>query len=143
MSDAQAAKKPLPAVDFLKLPDGGDPYLEGHKCGSCGAIYLGDRKVCSKCGVRDKISPVKLANTGKLYVYSIVARSFPGVQVPYISAIVDLDGGGTVKGNLIGVDPNPEKIKFGMPVDVVYKDALGRKDREGNSYISYFFQARA
>jgi hypothetical protein len=31
---------------------------------------------------------------------------------------------------------------MGMPVDVVYKDALGRKDREGNSYISYFFQPR-
>jgi hypothetical protein len=27
-----------------------------------------------------------------------------------------------------------------MPVEVVYKDAIGRKDREGNSYISYFFQ---
>jgi microcystin degradation protein MlrC len=60
-----------------------------------------------------------------------------------LATVVDLDGGGTVKGNLIGIDPNPEKIKFGMPVDVVYKDALGRKDREGNSYISYFFQARA
>ena len=143
MPDAQAAKKPLPAVDYLKLPDGGDPYLEGHKCGACSAVFIGERTICSKCGARDKIAAVKLANTGKLYVYSIVARSFPGIAVPYISAIVDLDGGGTVKGNLIGVDPNPEKIKFGMAVDVVYKDALGRKDREGNSYISYFFQARA
>jgi hypothetical protein len=143
MADAQAANKPLPAVDFLKLPDGGDPYLEGHKCGACSAIFLGAREVCSKCGARGKCAPTKLANTGKLYVFSIVSRSFPGVQVPYISAVVDLDGGGTVKGNLIGIDPNPEKIKFGMPVDVVYKDALGRKDREGNSYISYFFQARA
>jgi hypothetical protein len=143
MAEAQAAKKPLPAVDFLKLPDGGDPYLEGHKCGACGAIFIGAREVCSKCGARGKLSAIKLANTGKLYVYSIVTRSFPGIQVPYISAVVDLDGGGTVKGNLIGIDPNPEKIKFGMPVDVVYKDALGRKDREGNSYISYFFQPRA
>lgn len=140
---ADAAKKPLPAVDYLKLPDGGDPYLEGHKCGACGAIFIGAREICSKCGARGKLSATKLANSGKLYVYSIVMRSFPGIQVPYISAIVDLDGGGTVKGNLIGIDPNPEKIKFGMPVDVVYKDALGRKDREGNSYISYFFQARA
>ncbi len=129
MSDAQAAKKPLPAVDFLKLPDGGDPYLEGHKCGSCGAIYIGDRKVCSKCGARDKLAAVKLANNGKLYVYSIVHRSFPGIQVPYISAIVDLDGGGTVKGNLINIDPNPEKIKFDMPVDVVFKDARPQGSR--------------
>ena len=48
------------------------------------------------------------------------------------------------QADLIGIDPNPEKIKFGMPVDVVFKDALGRKDREGNSYTRYFFQpARA
>jgi uncharacterized OB-fold protein len=81
-----------------------------------------------------------LSNKGKLYSYCIVHRSFPGIDVPYISAIVDLDGGGTVKGNLIDVDPDPDKIQFDMAVDVVYKDALGRKDRDGNSYISYFFQ---
>jgi len=71
-----------------------------------------------------------------------VCRSFPGIQVPYVSAIVDLEGGGTVKGNLTGVDPDPKKIKMGMPVRVVYKDALGRKDKEGNSYLSYFFEPR-
>jgi hypothetical protein len=136
------ASGPLPVVDFLKLPEGGDPYLEGHKCGSCDAIYLGERSVCSKCGSRDQIEATKLANEGTLYVYSIVYRTFPGIEVPYVSAIVDLEGGGTVKGNLIGVDADPEKIDFGMPVRVVYKDALGRKDRDGNSYISYFFEPR-
>jgi uncharacterized OB-fold protein len=135
-------KKPLPVVEWLKLPEGGAPYLEGHKCQSCGAVFLGERAVCSKCGARGKLSPVRLANTGSLYVYSIVHRSFPGIEVPYVSAIVDLDGGGTVKGNLINIDPDPEKIRPGMPVEVVYKDALGRKDREGNAYVSYFFQPR-
>jgi hypothetical protein len=137
-----AAKKPLPVVDFLKLPDGGEPYLEGHKCKACSAIFLGERTVCSKCGTRGQIQATKLANTGTLYVYSIVHRSFPGIEVPYVSAIVDLDGGGTVKGNLINIEPDPEKIRLGMPVEVVYKDALGRKDREGNAYVSYFFQPR-
>jgi uncharacterized OB-fold protein len=136
------ANTPLPVVEWLKLPEGSDPYLEGHKCQSCSAVYLGERAVCSKCGERDKIKAEKLANTGTLYVYSIVHRSFPGIEVPYVSAIVDLDGGGTVKGNLINIDADPEKIKLGMPVEVVYKDALGRKDRQGNSYISYFFQPR-
>ena len=132
--------KPLPAVDFLKLPDEGDPYLEGHKCKSCGAIFLGARHVCSKCGARDQIEAVKLSNKGKLYAYSIVYRSFPGIDVPYISAVVDLEGGGTVKGNLINVEPDPRNVDFDMPVEVVYQDALGRKDKEGNSYVSYFFQ---
>jgi hypothetical protein len=137
------AKKPLPVVEFLKIPEVGTPYLEGHKCKQCGSVFIGERSHCSKCGARDSMETTKLSNRGSLYVFSIVHRSFPGVEVPYVSAIVDLEGGGTVKGNLINVEPTPEKIKFGMPVEVVFKDALGRKDREGNSYLSYFFQPRA
>jgi len=131
---------PLPVVEYLKLPEDGDPYLEGHKCGDCNSIFLGEREVCSNCTARGKIEPVKLSNKGKLYSYSITFRSFPGIDVPYISAIVDLEGGGTVKGNLIDCEPDPEKIEFDMPVEVVFDDALGRKDAEGNSYISYFFK---
>ena len=130
----------LPVVEYLKLPEDGDPYLEGHKCGECNSIFLGEREVCSNCTARGKIEPVKLSNKGKLYSYSITFRSFPGIDVPYISAIVDLEGGGTVKGNLIDCDPDPEKIEFDMPVEVIFDDALGRKDAEGNSYISYFFK---
>ena len=130
----------LPVVEYLKLPEDGDPYLEGHKCGECNSIFLGEREVCSNCTARGKIEPVKLSNKGKLYSYSITFRSFPGIDVPYLSAIVDLDGGGTVKGNLIDCEPDPEKIEFDMPVEVVFDDALGRKDAEGNSYISYFFK---
>lgn len=134
------AGRPLPAVDFLKIPDRGDPYLEGSQCKACGAVFLGQRVACSKCGAADQLEARALANEGELYVYSIVHRSFPGVQVPYVSAIVDLKGGGTVKGNLIGIDADPGKIKMGMPVRVVFKDALGRKDRDGNAYLSYFFE---
>ena len=75
-----------------------------------------------------------------MYSYSIVHRSFPGIEVPYISAIVDLDGGGTVKGNLINIESEPSKIQFDMKVKTVFKDALGRRDKEGNSYICYFFE---
>ena len=130
----------LPVVEYLKLPEDGDPYLEGHKCGDCNSIFLGEREVCSNCTARGKIEPIKLSNKGKLYSYSITFRSFPGIEVPYISAIVDLEGGGTVKGNLIDCEPDPDKIEFDMPVEVIFDDALGRKDAEGNSYISYFFK---
>lgn len=134
--------RPLPAVEYLKLPHDGDPYLEGHRCTTCGAMFIGARSHCSKCGARDSMETVKLANEGKLYAYSIVHRSFPGIEVPYVSAIVDLEGGGTVKGNLINVEPDPAKLEFDMPVEVVYDDALGRRDSDGNSYISFFFQPK-
>ena len=131
---------PLPVVSYLKMPEGGEPYLEGHRCDECGSVYLGERRHCSKCAARDSMATIQLSNRGSLYSYSIVHRSFPGIDVPYISAIVDLEGGGTIKGNLIGIEADPEKISFGMPVEVVFDDALGRKDADGNSYLSYFFK---
>jgi uncharacterized protein len=134
---------PLPVVPFLNILDRDDPHLEGSVCTRCAAIFLGPRSVCSKCGAREQMESKRLSNTGTLYAYSIVHRSFPGVAVPYVSAVVDLEGGGSVKGNLINVDLDPKQIAFGMPVEVVYGDALGRKDSEGNAYVSYFFQPRA
>lgn len=143
MHEERAIVGPLPAVPFLKVSPGGEPFLEGLACGACAAIFLGPRMACSKCGARDRLAPKRLANTGTLYTFSIVYRSFPGIEVPYVSAVVDLDGGGTLKGNLIRVEPDPKRIALGMPVEVVYGDALGRKDKSGASYLSYFFQPRA
>ena len=40
----EAASASRPVVPFLKIPASGDPYLEGQKCGSCGAIFLGERE---------------------------------------------------------------------------------------------------
>ena len=80
----------------------------------------------------------KLSDKGTLHSYAVVYRSFPGIDVPYVSAIVDLEGGGTIKGNLINIEPDPDKIEFNMPVKVIFDDALGRKDKDGNSYLSYF-----
>ena len=142
MAQATRSRKLLPVLPFLKIPEQGDPYLEGHRCKSCGAIFLGERSVCAKCGTRDQIEPTPLSNRGTLYVYSIVHRSFPGIETPYISAVVDLEGGGTVKGNLVHIDPDPEKIRMGMAVEVIYEVAP-RQDQEGNEYLTYYFQPSA
>jgi uncharacterized OB-fold protein len=134
--------KPLPITPLLQIPESGDPFLEGLKCSSCGAISLKPRLACGKCGGRDTYEPYRLSNKGKLHAYSIIYRAFPGIDVPFVSAIADLDGGGTIKTNLIGVEPDPEKIELGMDVDVVYEVA-SRKDAEGNEYLAYFIKPAA
>lgn len=139
---SEAAGELRPVTDYVKLPKDGEPYLEGHKCKNCGTIFMGARNVCSKCFARNEIEAVKLPSKGTLYSYTIVYRSFPGVEVPFVSAVVDIEGGGTVKGNLINVEPDPAKIEMGMNVDVIFKDA-GCTDKKGNHYISYFFQPAA
>jgi hypothetical protein len=139
MAETQSATaKPLPVVPFLKIPDDGQPYLEGCRCGACGETYLEQRKTCAACGARDQMKAIRLSDQGKLYNFTVVYRNFPGVEVPFISATVDLEGGGTIKGNLVDIVSSPEALKFDMPVKVVYRDA-GRKDAEGRSYLSYFF----
>ena len=54
----ETAASPLPVVPFLKIPEDGEPYLEGHKCSDCGSVFLGERATCANCGMRDKLAPV-------------------------------------------------------------------------------------
>jgi uncharacterized protein len=133
-----ASRNLRPIISYLKLPEDGEPYLEGWRCDACGEIYLEPRSACGHCLARNRISAVKLSNSGKIYNWTIVHRNFPGVAVPFASVIVDLDGGGTVKGNLIGIEPVPESIRFDMPVKTVFQP-IEKTDSAGNVYIGYFF----
>lgn len=134
--------QPLPIVSFLKVPESGSPYLEAQKCSACGKLALKQRLACPACGARDTSSPHRLQDKGKLHAFSIIYRAFPGIETPFISAIADLEGGGTIKTNLIGIDAEPDKIDLGMDVDVVYKIAP-RKDADGNEYMTYYLTPSA
>src|SRR5215831_18127512 len=131
---------PRPIVPFLKL--GSTPHLEGQKC-SCGAIFLDPKRVaCSKCGETNSFKPVALSNKGKVYVFSVVHQSFPGIKTPYVTAIVDLPEGVSVRSNLIDIDPedaqkNPQKM-FNMPVEMVTN--VVSKDREGHEVVAIAFK---
>lgn len=126
-------------MPFLKVPESGSPYLEATECSKCGALTLKERLACGKCGARGTSKPRKLADKGTLHAFSIIYRAFPGIDVPFVSAIADLEGGGTIKTNLIGIEADPAAIELGMPVDVVYEIAP-RKDAEGNEYMTYFLK---
>ncbi len=135
MSTHQAAESP-PIVPFLKR-DGSECYLSGSRCDACGHIFVGERDVCAKCSARGKMAAVRLAETGKLYDFTIVHRSFPGVDTPFVDAIVDLDDGAHLKGTLLEVDPDPEEIPFDLPVKVVYREA--KPVNADEPYLTYFF----
>ena len=42
-------------------------------------------------------------------------------DVPYITALVELDEGVLVPTNIVGVDPEPNNVTIGMPVEVVFE----------------------
>ena len=59
---------------------------------------------CRACASRTPPQLFRSAETGTLHTWSVVERSYPGVKVPFVSAIVDLDGGLALKGTVSGVD---------------------------------------
>jgi uncharacterized OB-fold protein len=128
-----------PIVPFLRLGSNGEkPHLVGKKCSRCGAVYLGNRVACSKCYATGPFNEIRLSDRGTLWVYSIVHQSAPGIPTPYVAAIVDLPEGASVRCTLIDVEPNPERIQFGMPVEMVTKKV--REDKDGNDVIAFFFR---
>lgn len=126
-------------VPFLKRDPKGNPYLAGARCRSCGHTYVGDRTICAKCAARNQMEPVRLSETGKVYVYTIVHRSFPGVETPFIDVIVDLDDGAHLKGTLVGVKPDPDNIPFGLAVKVSYREA-DPVNKPGKPHLTYVFE---
>jgi uncharacterized OB-fold protein len=125
-----------PATPYLMVAEDGHAWLQGSRCNSCGQTFLGIRDNCAHCTARGSMSLVELGSSGKLYNYTVVHRSYPGIKVPFISAIVDLDGGGTIKGNLI--DADIDRLFFDMPVKVVFRGAE-IANPAGAGFISHFF----
>ena len=130
---------PQPATSYIRIDATGAPYLQGSRCGECGAVFLGIRENCARCCARRQMQPARLATRGTLYSYTIVYRSYPGIRVPFISAIVDLEAGGTLKGNLLEIEPNPDKLTAGMPVKVVFRGAESALGEEAAGYVAHFF----
>lgn len=140
---AQATdSSPRPIVPYLQLEP--EPRLIARKC-SCGALFLDARRIaCSKCG-GTQLQQVPLSTKGKVYVFSVVYQSFPGIKTPYVTAIIDLPEGVSVRTNLTDVSPediqtNPHKY-FDMPVEMVTE--VVSKDREGHDVVAFSFRPSA
>ncbi len=101
-------------------------------------MYLGRRLACARCTEHGRFEEIPLSRRGTLWVYSIVHQSAPGVPVPYVVGVVDLPEGVSVRCNLIEVEPDPERLHFGMPVEMT--TAVSQQDRDGNDVVAFYFR---
>lgn len=115
----------------------GKPFIEGYHCGACGAVMPEPTMACRACGDRTPPVPFRSAETGRLWTWSVVHRSYPGIKVPFVSAIVDLDGGLTLKGTVIGADDG--QLRQGLPLQLVFDDAGGATGKDGAPWIGFHF----
>lgn len=130
-----ADMKRVPFIDYLVL-SADDPHLVAHQCRSCGARFFDRRNLCARCSGAE-FDQARIATHGTLRSFSIVAFAGPGVEVPFVAALVDCDGT-TVRGNLINCDPSPDAVHLGMRVRLVTY-SLGI-DKNGVEAINYGFE---
>jgi len=129
------------AFDYIKVnPKSGAASLMGSRCRSCGTVLLGARRACPACCARESLEEFQLAMAGSLRSFTIVHRSYPGVQTPFIAAIVDLDGGGVLKGTLRNFPADPMRLSRGLRLRVQFAPT-DQRDREGRTFVCHHLEA--
>lgn len=120
-------KKPLPQADPVTQPYWDS--LKAHamqiqRCNDTGKFFFYPRGL-SPFTLSGNISWEPVSGKGTLYAYTIVQLNrAPGFadELPYVVALIELDEGVRLMSNLIDVTPDPESVKIGMPVELVYDD---------------------
>lgn len=129
-----ATQTQIPLVDYLVLGD--EPHLVANECTSCGARFFDRRNGCASC-FGTEFRSVDIPTEGELKSFTIVTFAAPGVPVPYVAGIVDC-GGTSVRGNIVGTEPDDEHVKLGMKVHLV-TTSMGADD-DGVEAIGFAFE---
>ena len=92
----------------------------GQKCPKCGKVYVPPRGACPTDGVPTE-EQVELAHTGTITTFCIVNVSFygQGMEIPYVSALVLLDGSDIPLMHLMQEVPY-DQVRSGMRVEAVW-----------------------
>ena len=97
--------------------------LQLRRCRACGRHHFYPRAACPHCLSAD-LEWRRASGRGTLHTFTVVhrgQRDFP-LPAPYVIAIVELAEGPRLMSNLVGIEPDPAKIRIGLPVEVVFDD---------------------
>ncbi|HDP96459.1 MAG TPA: Zn-ribbon domain-containing OB-fold protein [Euryarchaeota archaeon] len=114
--------------------------LIGVKCGSCNAVYFPSRIICPDCGRKSmgKMDKFKFSGRGTVYSNTVVheAHEQYEMQKPYAIALIELEEGARVLGQI--VDCEPYEVQIGMKVKSTFRK-LGQDGKSGTIYYGYKF----
>ena len=97
------------------------------RCGGCGAAQFYPRSLCARCGASE-LSWAEAEPRGTVHSFTVVHRAPSAAfkeDVPYVLALVDLADGFRMMMNVVGCDP--DAVRIGMPVRIVFEDRAGQK----------------
>ena len=101
--------------EAVRVGENGEAWVAGMCCGCFNAVMVTAGIASRRCGSRGRPEAFCAASTGTVYSWTVVRRSYPGIRVPFVSAIIDLADKLTLKGTLREVDPPTVHAGFPVP----------------------------
>jgi len=101
---------------------GRDGELRIVRCNDCGYYIHPPSPRCPQC-LADDVEPHAVSGGGRVYTYTINQRAWtPGLEVPYVIAIVQLDEQSDLRlmTNIVGCAP--DEVAIDMPVRVEFRE---------------------
>lgn len=134
---ANPATSLAPAKRYIRIGADSQPWVAGYRCPDCTTVSIDKTMACRHCFSRNAAIEFRATDMGRVHTFTEVRRSFPGVAVPFVSVVVDLDDGLCLKGTLGEV--SLDTVRAGMRVQMIFDDAGGTTDAKGNSYVGFHF----
>ncbi len=135
---------PRPIADGLFSWPSDNPALLASRCQNCGRATFPVQASCPACCSTDVVTE-ELPNRGTLWTWTI-QRFMPKTPYnsgetmetfkPYGVGYVELPGGVRVEGRL--TENDPDKLKIGMDMDVVFERY--RTEEDGTDVINFAFK---
>ncbi|HVW42937.1 MAG TPA: OB-fold domain-containing protein [Amycolatopsis sp.] len=94
------------------------------KCTNCGAFRFPPGPFCHACR-HQEVEQVELSGAGAVYTYTVVRHAVvPALQdsVPYVVAVLELDGAPGVRMIANLVESDVEAVRIGSRVEVAWDD---------------------
>jgi len=113
---------------------GRDGELLITRCTSCGYWIHPPSPRCPQC-LSDAVEPQPVSGRGTVYSYTINRQAWvPGLEVPFVIAIVELEEQPGLRLMTNVVDGRPEDVEIGMPVEVAFVE-------RGEAFVPVFHKA--
>jgi uncharacterized OB-fold protein len=96
--------------------------LRLQRCADCGHLRYPVSPVCPQC-LSGEAAWERVSGEGEVYSFAVFRHQYkPDWPVPYTVALIRLAEGPTMISNVVGVEP--EAVRVGMPVSVVFDEAV-------------------
>ena len=106
------------------------------RCTSCGYWIHPPTPRCPHC-LSDAVEPQAVSGRGTVYSYTINRQAWvPGLEVPFVIAMVELDEQPGLRLMTNIVDCPTEEVEIGMPVEVAFVE-------RGEAFIPVFHRIAA